>query len=382
MKRRYAFLVLAVATGFRAADSCYAQVVTGGLSWLKRHQEKEGNWSFKTYTKLCKDDTCTGPGRQESLSAATALALLPMLGAGQTHLRDGEDKTTVGRGIDWLVAHQMPDGDLSAGAEQQMYSHAFAALAVCEDYGMTKDAALAVPAQRAIDFIQDAQNERTGGWRYHPGQEGDTSVFGWQVTALKSAQLAGLQVKVKTFDGAKKWLASVSKAGDDGKPNGQFAYFPNSDSTPTMSAVGINCSRHLGVGKSDPLIAAGVKYLAANPPEKDARNVYYWFYGTQIMENADDHDRIPWMNKIRKYLEESQAREGCAAGSWSPDKPTRDAWGPNGGRLMTTSFSCLTLEVYYRYLSVFKDSAAKSDVDEKNKNSVERGGSDPAQPKK
>ena len=316
------------------------------------------------------------------MRAATALALLPMLGAGQTHLRDGEYKKAVGRGIDWLVAHQKPDGDLSAGAEQQMYSHAFAALALCEAYGITKDAALAVPAERAIDFIQDAQNKRTGGWRYHPGEVGDTSVFGWQVTALKSAQLAGLQVKASTLDGAKKWLASVSKTGDDGKPNGQFSYFPDATSTPTMSAVGMNCSRQLGVAKSDPLIAAGITYLAANPPDKDARNVYYWFQEAEIMENANDHDRNRWINRIRKYLEESQAREGCAAGSRSPDKPSRDAGGPNGGRLMTTSFSCLTLEVYYRYLTVFKDSAAKSDVDETNTNSVERGGSDPAQPKK
>jgi hypothetical protein len=347
-----------------------------------RHQEKEGNWSFKSYTKLCADDTCTGPGRQESLSAATALALLPMLAAGQTHVHDGEYKKAVGRGINWLVAHQKPDGDLSAGAEQQMYSHAFAALALCEVYGMTKDAALAAPAQRAIDFIQDAQNERTGGWRYHPGQEGDTSVLGWQVTALKSAQLAGLQVKVKTLDGAKKWLASVSKSGDDGKPNGRFSYFPESPATPTMSAVGLVCSRHLGLAKSDPLIAAGVKYLAANPPDNDARNVYYWFYGTQIMQNADGYDSTHWIHRMRKYLSENQAREGCAAGSWSPDKPTRDAWGPNGGRLMTTSFSCLTLEVYYRYLSVFKDSTAKSDSDESNKKSAGTDGSIPAKPKK
>ena len=40
-----------------------------------------------------------------------------------------------------------------------------------------------------------AQNPNIGGWRYTPGVEsGDTSVVGWQVMALKSAQMAGLAV--------------------------------------------------------------------------------------------------------------------------------------------------------------------------------------------
>jgi Squalene-hopene cyclase C-terminal domain len=139
MKTSCLVLVFIPASVF-GADSSRAQVVAAGLSWIARHQDKEGNWSFNTYPKLCKDETCTGPGRQESLSAATALALLPMLGAGQTHLQDGPYKNVIGRGIDWLKGHQKPDGDLSAGADQQMYSHGFAAIALCEAYGMTKSA--------------------------------------------------------------------------------------------------------------------------------------------------------------------------------------------------------------------------------------------------
>ena len=44
---------------------------------------------------------------------------------------------------------------------------------------------------------------------------------------------------------------------------------------------------------------------------------------------------------------------GCAAGSWDPAKPVDDPWGSQGGRLMVTSLSCLTLEVYYRYLPLY-----------------------------
>ena len=58
---------------------------------------------------------------------------------------------------------------------------------------------------------------------------------------------------------------------------------------------------------------------------------------------------------MRRVLIESQDKEGCATGSWDPEKPTADMWGPQGGRLMITSFNALTLEVYYRYSPLVQD---------------------------
>ena len=75
-----------------------------------------------------------------------------------------------------------------------MYAHALATMALCEAFGMTGDQRVGAAAQAAVDFIAAAQNRQTGGWRYHPGEEGDTSVMGWQIMALKSARLAGLKV--------------------------------------------------------------------------------------------------------------------------------------------------------------------------------------------
>ena len=102
-----------------------------------------------------------------------------------------------------------------------MYSHGIATIALCEAYGMSGDKSLHIPAQRAIDFIVESQNKKTGGWRYRPGEPGDTSVVGWQVMALKSGQMADLNVPQETLDLAKKWLASVR---GKGKNNSRFAY--------------------------------------------------------------------------------------------------------------------------------------------------------------
>ena len=52
-----------------------------------------------------------------------------------------------------------PDGDLYVSMDEEsnrvvlFYSHSIAALALCEAYGMTQDANLREPAQKALDFI-------------------------------------------------------------------------------------------------------------------------------------------------------------------------------------------------------------------------------------
>ena len=334
------------------------RAVAAALYWMANHQSKDGSWSLQNYLKQCKDKSCTGPGGQESLAGATAMGLLPYLAAGQTHTSAGPFQRVISAGVYWLVSHQQPDGDLSAKAESQMYSHGLAAIALCEDYGMSRDRSVGVAAQKAINFIQAAQNTNTGGWRYHPGEEGDTSVVGWQLMAIKSAQMAGLQVNPAVMEGTKKWLRSVSKGGGGGSSGGlgggQFAYQPEAGPTPPMSAVGLLCSQYLHAGRQDPVIVGGVQYLMANQPEPQAHNLYYWYYATQVMHNMADKDWDTWNRKMRTILVNTQSREGCASGSWDPDKPQRNAWGGAGGRLMMTSLSALTLEVYYRYLPLYK----------------------------
>ncbi len=103
--------------------------VARALYWLAAHQSKDGSWSLQQYVKQCKDKSCTGPGGQESLSAATAMGLLPYLAAGHTHASAGPFQRVISAGVYWLISHQQPDGDLSAKADSQMYSHGMAAIA-------------------------------------------------------------------------------------------------------------------------------------------------------------------------------------------------------------------------------------------------------------
>ena len=232
----------------------------------------------------------------------------------------------VNSGIYWLLKNQKKDGDLSAGAEQQMYSHRLAAIALCEDFGMSHDKSVGAAAQLAINFIQSAHNFETGGWRYHPGEEGDTSVVGWQLMALKSAQMAGMDVTPGVLDGTRLWLKIVSKGNAKGT-KGAGDTFETGPTTPDAVDVGgrLLCSQYLHAGRQDPVIVGGVQYLMANQPDEEhARNVYYWYYATQVLHNMADKDWDTWNRKMRKILVASQAKEGCATGSWDPDKPVRD----------------------------------------------------------
>jgi hypothetical protein len=327
------------------------RAVAAALNWIARHQSNEGNWSIAQYAAGCKDDSCTGAGKVTSDTAATAMALLPFLAAGQTHTVKGPYQKSIYNGLMWMVNNQKPDGSLISGGGN-MYSHGLSAICMCEAYGLTKDPKIGHAAQAAIKFIETAQNTEDGGWRYTPGQPGDTSVVGWQVMAMKSALMSGLQVDPKTMDGAHKFLKLASAKSKNG---GGFSYTPDSAPNISMTSVGLLCSQYMGVKRSDPPMIEGLGMLMkAMPTSKSGRNLYYWYYGTQVMHNLPGPEWDAWNRNMRRLLIESQVKEGCATGSWDPLKPVADAWGDAGGRLMITSLSTLTLEVYYRYLPLYK----------------------------
>jgi hypothetical protein len=326
------------------------RAVIAALNWLARHQTPRGNWSLQ-HESMCKDGVCSGSGSVKADAAATALGLLPFLAAGQTHKSKGPYQTVLSKAVGWLIKQQKPTGDLSGNADQPMYSHGLATIAMCEAYGMSKDEFIRGAALKAVRFIEQAQNQATGGWRYYPGDTGDTSAVGWQIMALKSAQMAHLPVNTAVFENARRFLKSCAK----GEHNGLFAYLPFQDPAPPTTAIGLLCSQYLGMGRDDPAMVEGREYLMANLPSDaaDGRNTYYFYYATLVMHNIFGPEWDTWNHKMRKLLIGTQDKVGCATGSWDPEKPVMDTWGGHGGRLMTTALSTLTLEVYYRYMPLF-----------------------------
>ena len=119
--------------------------VARGLRWLAQHQNHDGSWSLDRFHRVEGCD-CRDRGSLESETAATALALLPFLGAGQTHL-SGIYRDQVAQGLRWLHPEPRADGDLrgSPGQYPGMYAQGQAAIVLCEAFFMTGDEALRGP---------------------------------------------------------------------------------------------------------------------------------------------------------------------------------------------------------------------------------------------
>lgn len=325
--------------------------LASALQWITNHQLPDGSWNF---------DHTIGPGMhrgspnpgtlKEAKNAATALALLSLLGAGQTQ-QDGKYKDNVQRGLDYLVTN-LKSKDVGGSFEEPggtMYSHGLATLALCEAYGMTKDMNLHEPAQAAIDYIVWAQDPVGGGWRYKPRQPGDTSVFGWQFAALKSANLAGLKVPAITIAKATEYLDTV------GADDGAFYGYTGPARGASTTAIGLLCRMEMNWDNAAAL-AKGTGFLADQGPSLKLANMYYNFYASQAMffhsqKTEDIKAWLAWDKELRDYLVEEQATEGPAAGSWY----FNHAWSSSAGRLYNTCMATLTLEIYYRHLPLWQN---------------------------
>ena len=97
---------------------------------------------------------------------------------------------------------------------------------------------------------------------------------------------------------------------------------------------------------------AGVRWLVEEHlPSDDQKNIYYWYYGTQLLHHFGGPLWDRWNRQVREILVRTQQKQGAQAGSWNP---SGFQWGSRGGRIYATSLSVCTLEVYYRHLPLFK----------------------------
>ncbi|MFH1228300.1 MAG: prenyltransferase/squalene oxidase repeat-containing protein [Planctomycetota bacterium] len=346
-------------------DTRISRLVDESLNWLHRHQEKEGYWDFDGYIKNCPhgspDDVSKIKGEHDV--AITGLALLAFLGAGHTHIPGqkvetstasqpdlppgGQYKPTVERGLKWLVSIQMGDGSFKnpvtgdAGNKVSMFDQAMATLAISEAYGMTGDEALKGPAQKAINFISNAKSPGKG-WRYTPcSGDSDTSLVGWQVFALKSGKVSGLDVDRADFELASAWLDSMTNL-----DNGRVGYHEKGAGSPAITSIGIICRMLLGWRNDSPLLKKGADFVIADKSwQKGPPNFYHIYQTALAMFQMGGNYWEVWNKEMTDNLASTISKEGCEKGSWpaGDDKYCQS-------RVYTTALGALSLEVYWRYL--------------------------------
>ena len=314
------------------------------LQWLANHQNQDGSWNFRHSFGKC---ACPNHGSHvEAVNGATAMALLPFLGAGHTHM-EGKYKENVLRGLYFLRSHQKTSGSFLE-KRGNMYSHGLAAITLTEAYAMTQDPDLMRPAQAALNYTAFAQDPIGGGWRYFPQQPGDTSAVGWQLMALKSGKMAYLNVNPMVLAGANKFLDFVQT--DEGS---SYGYLAPGDRIGT-TAIGLLCRMYMGWTKDNPALVRGVKRLSKSGPSK--LDMYYNYYATQVMRHYEGPMWDKWNEKMRDFLIEKQAKKGHMAGSWHFGNGHA---AKAGGRLYNTCLSTMVLEVYYRHMPIYRQQATE-----------------------
>ena len=330
--------------------------------------------------------------KSKDWATATGLALLPYLAAGQTHRSGGKYTKNLSDGLTFLKNDlNVSTGRFAHGSPQYMYGHAISTMALCEAYGMTKDRGLLQHAQVAINYIVKAQGA-DGSWGYQAGTTGDTSIVGWQIQALRAAQLTkDITVPDATMKKAVEFLNKVSS----GSLKSVYGYAtPNGRPGTALTAVGLLCRYYAdGWGPNNAGMAEGSIGLFGAPKANATGTVtktdrtrapktadqvkqnsgtpemYYYYYATQVVHFFGGDEWKEWnegpkdaagkrLGGMRDWLVHTQSKNGVETGSWNPDPGTI---GSHCGRLGSTCLCLLTLEVYYRHLPLYKRNQGAAD---------------------
>jgi HEAT repeat protein len=348
-----------VAADFAPEAPEVARAVERGLDWLDRHRTPGGGWSAAGFRERCEKATpCGGVGEQQHDVGLTGLATLAFLGAGETQSK-GAHRELVAQSLKALRESQDQDGCFGPRTRQHwVYSHASAALAVVDAYRRTGSKALQGPAERAVQFTLKCQNPYLG-WRYSYPRDGDndTSSTGWMSRVVATASRAGIDVDPASLRCALAWVDKMTdpgsgrtgymqRGGPPARTNEMLEKFP-ADKSESITAAALLVRLDAGQNdKTEPVLLTSVALLGKKPPRWDkfdgSIDYYYWAIGAQALHRVGGPTWDAWRSAIVAALVPNQtsSKEGCARGSWSPDDP----WGPDAGRVYSTSMALLALE--------------------------------------
>jgi len=360
------------------------QQLAGGLDWLVRHQFDDGSWSLGASTHpdcigQCTNDPPVWVSNAQGRTAATGLALLPLIGSGSSPSQ-GPYRAQVCQGINFLMAMQWPNGSLEASiGARASYAHLICHLALAMAYEISKDAIdnhcpdsssssgctvdiVALKNSLELATSYTCSNEYTNpgdglaryGWRY--SFFGDLSHHAWGTAALAIASRSGTNVPATALPHAKSFLDSSSISvppliTDSGQTiAGQYRYQTGAEgSSNQWTQMGLLCQLYLGVPKSH---AAVQQYVNSHmAPDVVDNNYYsYWplygnMHGTQLRYFVGGAQWQTWNQAIQAQVLATQSQAGHAKGSF--EIPSGRGEQASGGRLAVTVLSLLCLEPHF-----------------------------------
>ncbi|MFT4647161.1 MAG: hypothetical protein ACI9X4_000368 [Glaciecola sp.] len=336
--------------------------VASGLAYLASVQGPSGFWGVT--------DTVHDKYRNLRIGK-TGLSLLAFLGAGHTTQSNSQYSSQVRQATRYLLQEQ--DQETGHFGDCAAYGHAVATYALAECFALTSDKELRAPLQRAVAHIVGNQNHARdvrffGGWNYYYADDETydswprVSVTSWQVMALKSARLAGLDVPKDTMEDAHTFL---SNAWDRNLGAYRYNHAPSrlQSSYPTLPAstpAALFALSLLGEDLKDPQFSRARSFLLTRTPDtyrydgQDAfvhqaqGNLYFWYYSSLALLRTGGNQWDRWNEGLKQTLLPAQSEDG----SWAPISVYANYAGDTEeDRSYTTAMCVLSLEIYYRYFT-------------------------------
>lgn len=272
--------------------------VERGLAFLALLQEKDGCW--------------LGSGQPHP--AVTSLAVMAFLSAGHVP-GEGPYQKNIDQALRWVIDQQRPDGIFSRTDWDEMYQHAICTMMLCEAAAMT-DAKLGrtikPKLEKAVRRILESQRtepHHKGGWRYryNGNSDADLSVSGWQILALRGARNLGCDVPAERIERALEFVLQCREV-----RTGAFCYQPGSSPTLACTGTGILalelCSKERSRNRET--LQGGSYILKTALQPGDNHFFYTTYYCSQAMFQLGNNYWLAYRPHLHKLLLDSQQRSG------------------------------------------------------------------------
>lgn len=343
--------------------------VSKGLAYLASRQRSHGGFG-----EIEERDKKYG----EVVVGRTGLALLAFLGAGHYPGSETTYDVETTHAIRFLIEQQVRNGHF--GSATSSYGHGIATYALGEAYLLSRQDWIREPLEAGVRHILNKQIAGTGdarldgGWNYYYATRRQlettsyprVSVTAWQVMALKTARLAGLDVPHQRLELArsfllKSWSDRYERMLYTREPSRLRSRFPTLPGSTPAAAFALQI---LGTARSERSLELSINMIDQHRPdgwwEADAPdfinradgNPYFWYYGTLALFLHGGAAWERWNEALQETLLPSQRRDG----SWVPISVYANyARDTDDDACYTTALNVLMLEVYYRYLTPFQE---------------------------
>jgi hypothetical protein len=315
-------------------------------------------------TQQDKDGAIQSKWMWANKTATTALAIMAMASVGHQPADESVEGHCMRKALTYILQpeNQDVDGYFGGADGSRMYGHGIITLTLAELLGMgadvSQDKLITERCKAAVQLILRAQavnkgGTDEGGWRYTPDSyDSDLSASVWQVSALRAAKNAGLEVPKRAIDRAIEYIKGTyySPRDGSGRPTdlkSACAYGVNGRapiySTAAAGLLSLQmCGRYEGQE-----VTSSADWLLETKPDPDG---LWFYYGTYYYSQGMYQRGGKYADVAKKSAEDALLPRQAADGSWSATQHRE----VEAGTVYCTSLGVLALAVKYHFLPIYQ----------------------------